>query len=469
MAKAQSSWHCTSCQHVQPRWQGQCPKCGGWGTLEEVAPSRHLQSPKAKRALSKVWTLGEIPLQGAKRASLGIPELDRCFGGGLVPGSLTLLGGEPGIGKSTLLLQVCEAQSRLGLDPLYISGEESLAQIALRAKRLGIEAQRLRLLSEVTLESIVQHLLELKPKLVIIDSIQVVAKADIPSAPGSPLQLRECTSALLHLAKQYGIAMILIGHITKSGDLAGPKVLEHMVDTVISFERDPSDSLRFLRINKNRFGPTDELALFSMERQGLIALESPSSYFVKQRSEDPIGSMVAPIVEGSRAFLLDVQALVCKSYYPTPMRKASGIDPSRLTILLAVLERYTPLSVAQCDVFVSLTEGLRVHDASLDLAILLAVASAAVSKPITLRQRGGLLRCAASAEVGLNGQLRPVKRLEARAKELHWMGIDALITSDIAQQKPKRQDATEKTFPLDLVRARSVAQVLEMTLDLKDR
>lgn len=431
MIKTASRYSCSRCGHSQGKWEGKCPSCLEWGCLEEVILSKSRALGKGQQ--SKVWALSDIPLTGMQRLTTGMSEIDRCLGGGLTPGSLTLLGGEPGIGKSTLLLQICQSMEKNSSSILYVSGEESLSQIASRAARLGVKAQNLRLVSEVDLEVILEHCSRIKPSVVLIDSIQTVVKESLSSAAGSPLQLKECTSALLHVAKQQGIAIVLVGHITKSGDLAGPKVLEHMVDTVLSFEKDKTEELRFLRVTKNRFGPTDELALLSMDKNGLTPLESPSQYFVKQRQCDPVGSILVPVIEGSRAFVLDVQALVCKSCYATPMRKASGIDQSRLTILLAVLERYTSVSLGQCDIFVSLTEGFRVQDASLDLAILLAITSAALSQPIVLE--GG--RLGAAAEVGLNGQLRPVKHVAGRCKELHWMGVPAMLVSS-TQSDPSK-------------------------------
>lgn len=462
MAKIGTRFSCNACGHSQPKWEGKCPSCEQWGSLEEVVISSALASQKGRVSAinSKVWALKDISLEQSKPLSTGIHELDRALGGGLTPGSLVLLGGEPGIGKSTLLLQLCQSLGEKGTEPLYISGEESLTQIATRAVRLGVKTPSLRLLSEVSLEAILQHLLQIRPSIVMIDSIQTVVKDALSSSAGSPLQLKECTSALLHIAKQYGIAIVLVGHITKSGELAGPKVLEHMVDTVLSFERDRTDALRFLRVTKNRFGPTDELALFSMEKEGLVTLETPSHYFVKQRIADPIGSILVPVIEGSRVFILDVQALVCKSCYPTAMRKASGIDPSRLTILLAVLERYTSLSLTGCDVFVSLTEGLRVQDASLDLAILLAIASAALNKPISINNN----RSGACAEIGLNGQLRPVKQIAKRCKELHWMGVPTLLVAQSNCKADKNSTGTTGK----LLGVSTLAQALKVAFHLNE-
>lgn len=455
MASAKSQvkaiWLCDSCGHEQSKWTGQCLSCRQWNCLKEFKKPKVLGSENAhytKAQESKIWRLNEVPTQECRRIPCKINEFDDVMGGGLVPGSMTLLGGEPGIGKSTLLLQLSQTFANQGQTVLYVSGEESLSQIALRAQRLHITADQLMLLSDARYEEVERKILECRPKIVIIDSIQILAKSHIPSAAGSPLQLRECTSSLLHLAKVNHISMILIGHITKSGDLAGPKVLEHMVDTVLTFESEPSGLLRFLRASKNRFGPTDELAVFSMGQTGLQALKNPSTFFLRQRQHHPEGSVICPILEGSRAFLIDVQALVCKSSYAQPMRKGSGIDGNRLTILLAVLQTRSPLSLFGCDVFINLSEGIKVQETSLDLAVLLAIASATYNKAL-------IADTAVFGEVGLSGEVRPVKGCAQRIRELQYMGFKRCILS-----KANLQENTIEKNNIELIGVSHIDEAL---------
>lgn len=419
---AKTLWKCSSCQHTTPKWAGQCHQCKAWNSLEEVVVSQENTPKSPAKIESKLWKLQEVPAQDSLRKSTGIHELDRLLGGGIVPGSMILLGGDPGIGKSTLLLQVSANMSHKKQRVLYVSGEESIPQICLRAHRLSIQAENVFLLSETRMDQIKAHIEQEKPDLVIIDSIQIVYKSEIPSSAGSVVQVRECGAELLHTAKTHHIPVVLIGHVTKSGDLAGPRVLEHMVDTVLYFESDLHAGIRCLRAVKNRFGATDEIAVFHMKEKGLEEIANPSALFIRQDHEHHSGSAVVPILEGSRAILVEAQALVSRSFYPQPTRKASGFDPNRLAVLLAVLEKKVGIGLHTQDVFISIAGGLRVHEPAMDLAVAASIVSSLTSKPLDPRT-------AVMAEVALCGQLRPVARAELRLKELAHMGFKKCVVA----------------------------------------
>lgn len=415
-------WKCSQCQQTTAKWAGQCHHCKAWNTLEEVQLSNEKSPKSTPKIQSKLWRLQDVVSQEAARKSTGIAELDRLLGSGIVPGSMILLGGEPGIGKSTLLLQVSANMSQKGQRVLYVSGEESIPQICLRAQRLGIKAESVFLLSETQVDQIKAHIEYEKPDFVIIDSIQIVYKTEIQSAAGSVVQVRECAAEFLHLAKTLNIPMILIGHVTKSGDLAGPRVLEHMVDTVLYFESDIQAGIRCLRAVKNRFGTTDEIAVFYMKESGLEEVLNPSALFIRQDQEYHNGSAVSAILEGSRAILIETQALVSRSFYPQPTRKATGFDPNRLAVLLAVLEKKAGISVHTQDVFISIAGGLRIQEPAIDLAVAASIVSSLTSKPIHPTT-------AVMAEIALCGQLRPVARSELRLKELAHMGFKKCIVA----------------------------------------
>jgi DNA repair protein RadA/Sms len=416
-------WKCTQCQQLGPKWAGQCHNCKAWNTLEEVQGVFEKESlSSTAKVQSKLWRLQDVASQESLRKLTGIKELDRLLGGGVVPGSMILLGGDPGIGKSTLLLQVSANMSKKGQRILYVSGEESIPQICLRAQRLGIKADSVFLLSETRMDQIKAHIEIEKPDFVIIDSIQIVYKTEIPSSAGSVVQVRECAAELLHTAKTLHIPIILIGHVTKNGDIAGPRVLEHMVDTVLYFESDLEAGIRCLRAVKNRFGTTDEIAVFQMKETGLEEVSNPSALFIRQDHEYHSGSAVVPTLEGSRAILVETQALVSRSFYPQPTRKASGFDPNRLAVLLAVLEKKVGIGLHTQDVFISIAGGLRIHEPALDLAVAASIVSSLTSKAIDPRT-------AVMAEVALCGQLRPVARSDLRLKELAHMGFKKCVVA----------------------------------------
>lgn len=417
-SKQKSVWYCGQCGHKQFKWTGQCPQCSSWNTLNEEleVPESTLRFDTATMPASKPQKLKDIGYTEMPRIITGIRECDRLLGGGLVPGSLTLIGGDPGIGKSTLTLQLSNALATRGLRVLYVCGEESVEQTSMRARRLGLESENVFLLSETNFGLIKSQIDLLNPNVLIIDSIQIVYKSEISSSPGSVSQVRETATECMHIAKRKNIATFLIGHVTKSGEIAGPRVLEHLVDTVLYFEGDKQHNYRMIRVIKNRFGPTDELAVFQMQTCGLTEVSNPSQIFLEERMKDAIGSVVIPTLDGSRALLVEVQALVTPTFFPTPSRRCTGLDQNRLALLLAVLEKRMGFQMHRNDVFVSIAGGLRVTEPGIDLGLLLAVASSMHNRKI----EGDI---AIIGEVGLGGELRSVSRIESRLKEAIHMGF----------------------------------------------
>ncbi|CCB85420.1 DNA repair protein radA homolog [Parachlamydia acanthamoebae UV-7] len=420
--KQKNVWYCSECGHKQTKWLGQCPQCSRWNTFhEEVeflgnvrfesAPSISANKPMRIKDVSSVET---------PRISTHIQECDRLIGGGIVPGSLTLVGGDPGIGKSTLLLQLSNALAMQGLIILYVCGEESVEQTSMRAKRLGIESDNLYLLNETNFSAIKVQIDNIKPDVLIVDSIQIVYKSEISSAPGSVSQVRETTTEFMHLAKGRRIATFLIGHVTKSGEIAGPRVLEHLVDTVLYFEGDKQQNYRMIRVVKNRFGPTDEIAVFQMNSSGLTQVPNPSHIFLEERTKNRVGSVVIPTIEGTRPILIEAQALVTETVFSTPSRRCTGLDQNRLALLLAVLEKRMRYQLYKCDVFVSIAGGIRVTEPGLDLGVLLAVAS-------SMRNRVIDPETVVVGEVGLGGEIRSVPRVDSRIKEALHMGFTRCV------------------------------------------
>lgn len=414
-------WACRECGHSQAKWTGSCPTCKNWNTFVEelkVEEEKRFESKKSEKA--KAVRITEVNANEFRRMPTKMGELDRLLGGGLVEGSLILIGGEPGVGKSTLMLQIANSLAAQGLIVLYICGEESAEQTSLRAKRLQIDNQNLYLLSETSFSAIKGQIDQVKPDIAIVDSVQIVYKSELPSAPGSVVQVREIATEFMHLAKGHGITTFLIGHVTKSGELAGPRVLEHLVDTVLDFEGDRQHGFRLLRAIKNRFGATDEIAIFQMKETGLLEVPNPSQAFLEERMKEIAGSAIVPGLEGARSFLLEIQALVSPTAYPTPSRKSAGLDSNRLGLLLAVLDKRVGYSLHHCDVFVALAGGLKIIEPAIDLGILLAVASSFTNRPIPSD-------CIVIGEVGLGGEVRGVSRIETRLKEAIHMGFKKCI------------------------------------------
>lgn len=406
---------CSHCDSQYPKWSGKCAECGKWGTLsEKVQGSKHKVQTKDLESIGEeLRTLASVSTLDEPRLSTDISELDSVLGGGIVKGSLVLLGGDPGIGKSTLSLQVLEKISAIS-PPLYISGEESGPQIKLRADRLGINSEKIHFLSQTNIETIVGTILKNKPSLVIVDSVQTVYSNEVESEPGSVSQVRACTVKLLSTAKSTGVPIILVGHVTKDGQVAGPKTLEHLVDTVLYLEGDRYHTFRILRTVKNRFGPTNEVGVFEMKAGGLKAVSNPSALFITSTSPLP-GSVVTCVLEGTRPFLIEVQALVSKSVYASPQRRASGYDVNRLQLLLAVLQQRANKSFANLDVHINIVGGLKIKDPSTDLAICAALMSALENK--VFDQKALFL-----GEVGLSGEIRLIRQLADRLKEAQKLG-----------------------------------------------
>ena len=432
MSKPKSVYACSECGGQAPKWQGQCPHCGAWNTLVEG-----LATPAAKRfegvsgvagGRSPVRTLSTVETRETTRISTGQAEFDRVLGGGLVPGGVVLLGGDPGIGKSTLLLQACAA---LGAThrTLYVTGEESVEQVALRAQRLGLVNAPVELLAEVQLEAIVAAITGTAPQVVVIDSIQTMYTETLTSAPGSVSQVRECAAQLTRLAKQRGTIVVFVGHVTKEGAIAGPRVLEHIVDTVLYFEGDPHSSFRLVRAIKNRFGAANELGVFGMTERGLRGVSNPSALFLSQHDEPVAGSAIVATLEGSRPLLVEIQALVDPVMGGNPKRLAVGLDPQRLALLLAVLHRHGGLEVAGYDVFVNAVGGVRINEPAADLAVLLAVQSSLRNKPLPAKTL-------VFGEVGLAGEIRPVQRGQERIREAAKLGFRTVLMPSL--NKPKQ-------------------------------
>jgi DNA repair protein RadA/Sms len=419
VARTQTLYVCRACGGEALKWQGQCAHCRQWDCLEAVTTAAAARDRTGVAAAPIGLAQGAADAAAATRLSLGMTEIDRAFGGGLVPGSVTLLGGEPGIGKSTLLLQVTAALAP-GRVIVYASGEESAAQVALRAARLGLAAAPVLLVSDSSLDAILALAAERAPALLVIDSIQAMQLAAVESSPGSPAQLRDCTAALVRYAKTSGCAVIIVGHVTKDGGIAGPKLLEHLVDTVLYFESDAAGRYRMLRATKNRFGAINELGFFAMSASGLKEVRNPSAIFLSRHPQPTPGSVVMVARDGTRPLLIEVQALVDRSRFATPRRVAQGVDANRVSMLLAILSRHADLPLADYDVFVNLVGGIDIAETSTDLPLALALAS-------SLRGRALSGAPVVFGELGLTGEVRPVAHGEERLRELTKLGYQRVI------------------------------------------
>ena len=416
--KARSTYVCDSCGNDTPKWEGRCPSCGEWNTLAEVKQPRD-------GARSRSWSgtgslppqkLSQVSTERLPRLRLSSGEVERVLGGGIVPGSLVVIAGDPGIGKSTLLLKVAADVAATVGQTLYVTGEESMAQVKMRADRLGVSGDGLYLLQATALSEVMEQLEKVRPVLAVVDSIQAVYDDSVSSSAGSVAQIRECTRILMEWAKANGVPVILSGHVTKGGDIAGPRVLEHMVDVVLYMEGDPISSWRLLRAVKNRFGSTNEVGVFEMVERGLIEVEDPSRTFLSERMEGAVGSVVVATLEGTRPLLVEVQALTSPSMLPAPRRVATGIDVNRLLLVCAVLTRRTGLSLANQDVIVNVTGGLRIGEPAADLGVALGIVSSLRNVPVSPH-------LAAIGEVGLSGEVRRVPQLERRVTEVARLGL----------------------------------------------
>ena len=442
MAKGRTTaFFCKECGYESAKWTGQCPACREWNTMVEEpvakkASDRRAVIPERGRQKIQPVRLSEVSIEEQDRISTGYQELDRVLGSGIVAGSLVLVGGDPGIGKSTLLLQVCRNLAAEGHKVLYISGEESLKQIKLRANRIGRITGELLFLCETSLDDIQEAIQETKPEIVIIDSIQTMYREDVSSAPGSVSQVRESTNILLQIAKGMGISVFIVGHVTKEGVVAGPRVLEHMVDTVLYFEGERNASYRILRGVKNRFGSTNEIGVFEMQEQGLEEVENPSEYLLSGRPEEASGAAVACSLEGTRPILLEVQALVAQTNFGMARRTAAGTDYNRVNLLMAVLEKRCHYEMSRYDAYVNIAGGVRMNEPALDLAIVLALVSSLKDRPVNPK-------CIIFGEVGLSGEVRAVSMAEQRVREAIKLGFESCILPQVCLEKMKKVEGID--------------------------
>ncbi len=458
MAKVKTNYTCTECGGVSNKWAGQCPACGQWNTLvetlvEPVAGNRYSNGPQSLAQTAPVLSLADIEAIDVPRFGTGIEEFDRVLGGGLVPGGVALIGGDPGIGKSTLLLQALANISRLK-KVLYVSGEESGAQIALRAKRLAVDARELQLQAEIQLEKILATLAEHKPEVAVIDSIQTLYSDALTSAPGSVAQVRECAAQLTRVAKTSGITIIMVGHVTKEGALAGPRVLEHIVDTVLYFEGDTHSSFRLVRAFKNRFGAVNELGVFAMTEKGLKGVSNPSALFLSQHENQVPGSCVMVTQEGTRPLLVEIQALVDSSHVPNARRLSVGLEQNRLAMLLAVLHRHAGVAAFDQDVFINAVGGVKITEPAADLAVLLAINSSMRNKPLP---RGLVV----FGEVGLAGEIRPAPRGQERLREAAKLGFSIAVI-------PKANAPKQAIEGLKVIAVERIDDALQKARDIDD-
>lgn len=448
MAKSKTVYVCSQCGESFPKWMGQCPNCHAWNTLseykvEEGVSARYGSDRHRSQAIiesTEVKDLSSVQAEDLPRILTGLREFDRVMGGGLVPGGVSLIGGDPGIGKSTLLLQVTARLVGRGMKTLYVSGEESAGQVAMRAKRLELRPDGIRLMSEIQLETIEQVIVAEKPDFVVIDSIQTIFSSELNSAPGSVSQVRECAARLTRLAKTSGTTLVFVGHVTKEGSLAGPRVLEHIVDTVLYFEGDTHSNFRLIRAFKNRFGAVNELGVFGMTDHGLRGVSNPSAIFLSEYRESVPGSVILVTQEGTRPLLVEIQALVDDSHSPTPKRLSVGLDLQRLSMLLAVLHRHAGVSCFDQDVFVNAVGGMKISEPATDLAVLLAIIS-------SIRNRALPKGLAVFGEIGLAGEVRPAPRGQERLREAAKLGFSRAIIP--RANKPKEPIEGLEVIPVD--------------------
>lgn len=437
MKKSKAGFFCQHCGYLSPKWLGKCPSCNGWNCFAEELISDPESTSRPDLIFGgKPLPIDEVPAAEGERTRTGMAEIDRVLGGGIVAGSAVLIGGEPGIGKSTLMLQVMNHLAAGGRKVLYVSGEESATQIKLRANRVGTSAKDLLLLIEVSLEKILDQIKKVEPAIVVIDSIQTVYSGDLMSAPGSVGQVRESSSRLILNAKKSAIPVFLIGHVTKDGSIAGPKVLEHMVDTVLYFEGDSGHSYRIIRSIKNRFGPTHEIGVFEMRDKGLIEVSNPSAFFLAERPQDAPGSVVVTSMEGTRPILVEIQALVSPSNLGMPRRTAIGVDHHRVSLLVAVLDKICGMQLGGSDIFINVAGGVRVDEPAVDLGMVAAMASSFLNRPVDART-------VILGEVGLTGEIRAVSQMDVRMKEAERMGFNRCLIPKTGSLQLNRKEKME--------------------------
>jgi DNA repair protein RadA/Sms len=448
--RAKAIYVCQQCGAQSLKWVGRCPDCGEWNSMVETVESRDTSPPSSIRAHSKPQRLSELPSEGFQRIPVPMAEFSRVLGGGIVPGSMVLIAGDPGIGKSTLLLQVAGLVSESAGKVLYVSGEESAPQIKSRSRRLGVSAEQVYLLTETDLELIVDHIQELRPQLVVVDSIQTVSVAELSSSAGSISQVRESAARLTEVAKGEGVPIFIVGHVTKEGSIAGPRVLEHIVDTVLYLEGERFHAYRLLRSVKNRFGSTDEIGVFEMSGQGMLEVTNPSEAFLSERS-DGTGSAIAVTLEGTRPLVVEIQALTSTTSFGLPRRTANGIDFNRLLLLAAVLSKRMGLRLHDQDIFVNVVGGLRINEPAADLSVALAIASSYRDVPVAQD-------LAVMGEIGLSGELRSISQAMKRLNEASRLGFTrCLLPQSVRLPKDRPPE-------LDVIRARTIRQALDVAL-----
>ena len=449
-SKIKTVYVCNECGYESVKWVGQCPECHSWNTMEEhvSAPNRQSAGQPAQRA-AIAETLKDVSISGEERLKSGISELDRVLGGGIVKGSVVLLSGDPGIGKSTILLQICEA-FRDSLDILYVSGEESAVQIKLRAKRLGVGGENVKIMTETDTGAIAEYISANRPQLVMIDSIQTMQIAEIASSAGSVVQVRESTNMLLHTGKALGIPIFIVGHVNKGGEIAGPKVLEHIVDTVLYFEGERNQSYRILRAIKNRFGSTNEIGVFEMRENGLFEVENPSAMMLSGRLSEVSGGAITCMIEGTRPILSEVQALVATTGFGNPRRMSNGFDYNRMSMLLAILEKRQGLYFSNLDTYLNVVGGIRLSEPAADLAVCMALVSGLRDIPISDK-------CIAFGEVGLSGEIRAVQRAQSRVAEAARLGFRECVLP-----KASLKQITNPPDGIKLIGVRNIREAIEL-------
>ena len=450
MAKAKTIFVCSSCGYESPKWLGKCPACNEWNTFYEEKEQKVVGTDGKQKTAAKPTLLKNVEGKEALRVHTGYQELDRVLGGGLVKGSLVLVGGEPGIGKSTLILQLCNKIASLGEDSkvLYVSGEESAEQVKLRADRLGINSDNIMFLGETDIDAVDSEITSMNPKLVVIDSIQTMYSSEITSAPGTVSQVREITARIMRVCKQNQITTIIIGHVTKDGNIAGPRVLEHMVDTVLYIEGERYFSYRIVRSVKNRFGSTNEVGMFEMQNEGMIEVTNPSSILISEGSDKYSGSVIICTIEGTRPLLVEVQALTTMSVYGIPKRTANGMDYNRVSVLIAVLEKRLHIPLGMQDIYLNIVGGIKVNEPSIDLGVILAAVSS--YKNVSIDKK-----LVAIGEVGLTGEIRRINNIEKRLKEAEKLGFKTCIIPE-----SNKRDLKDK-FKLDIICVRNINEAMK--------
>ena len=454
MAKEETIWYCSECGNEYSKWMGRCTYCGAWNSLVEEKVKK-TASGNIKTFLEdiKISKLIDIDKKEYKRIDSGLSEVNRVLGGGFVKGSLTLLGGEPGIGKSTIILQICD-KIKVDGKILYVSGEESQEQIKMRADRIGVKKDSIYFISKTDIDEIESVIEKIKPDFLLLDSIQTIYSEEITSAPGSVSQVREVTARVMRIAKKEGITTIIVGHVTKEGNIAGPRVLEHMVDTVLYLEGERYLSYRVLRTVKNRFGSTNEIGMFEMDEQGLAELKNPEGVLLQERDEDALGTVVSVSVEGTRSILVEIQCLTTRTLFGMPRRNTNGLDYNRVTLLVAVLEKYAGMLLSSQDVYINLTGGIKITEPAIDLGIVLATASAYSNKHICGK-------IAVTGEVGLTGEVRAVNMIEKRINEAEKLGFKKILIPYSNYKNLKTKEKEERKSGIEIIPVKNIVDALK--------